>query len=69
MNTNVMTPPEIFCLYLCTVQLMIYLFVFSDAIGRIRVLSVKTALSTLCAGRLVDKLRCKLLFLTKLQYM
>ncbi|XP_022783503.1 dystrobrevin beta-like isoform X3 [Stylophora pistillata] len=29
----------------------------SDAIGRIRVLSVKTALSTLCAGRLVDKLR------------
>ncbi|CAH3107777.1 unnamed protein product, partial [Porites lobata] len=31
----------------------------SDAIGRIRVLSVKTALSTLCAGRLVDKLRCK----------
>ena len=45
---------------------MIHLFVFSDAIGRIRVLSVKTALSTLCAGRLVDKLRCKLLFLTKL---
>ncbi|XP_020608308.1 dystrobrevin beta-like [Orbicella faveolata] len=31
----------------------------SDAIGRIRVLSVKTALSTLCAGRLVDKLRFK----------
>ncbi|XP_015776507.1 PREDICTED: dystrobrevin beta-like [Acropora digitifera] len=29
----------------------------SDAIGRMRVLSVKTALSTLCAGRLVDKLR------------
>ena len=25
-------------------------------------LSVKTALSTLCAGRLVDKLRCKYLF-------
>lgn len=32
---------------------------YSDAIGRMRVLSVKTALSTLCAGRLVDKLRCK----------
>ncbi|XP_068700001.1 dystrobrevin beta-like isoform X2 [Montipora foliosa] len=29
----------------------------SDSIGRIRVLSVKTALSTMCAGRLVDKLR------------
>ncbi|XP_031553860.1 dystrobrevin beta-like [Actinia tenebrosa] len=29
----------------------------SDGIGRIRVLSVKTALSTLCYGRLVDKLR------------
>ena len=28
-------------------------------------LSVKTALSTLCAGRLIDKLRCKnFLFLT-----
>ena len=35
---------------------------FSDAIGRIRVLSVKTALSTLCAGRLVDKLRCKYVY-------
>ncbi|XP_032220916.1 dystrobrevin beta isoform X2 [Nematostella vectensis] len=29
----------------------------SDAIGRIRVLSVKTALSSMCYGRLVDKLR------------
>lgn len=38
---------------------MFFCFVVSDAIGRIRVLSVKTALSTLCAGRLVDKLRCK----------
>lgn len=42
---------------------MFFCFVVSDAIGRIRVLSVKTALSTLCAGRLVDKLRCKYLFL------
>ncbi|XP_057303270.1 dystrobrevin beta-like isoform X2 [Hydractinia symbiolongicarpus] len=29
----------------------------SDGIGRIRVLSVKTALSTLCEGRLIDKFR------------
>ena len=38
---------------------LLFLSHCSDAIGRIRVLSVKTALSTLCAGRLVDKLRCK----------
>ncbi|XP_066917537.1 uncharacterized protein [Clytia hemisphaerica] len=29
----------------------------SDGVGRIRVLSVKTALSTLCEGRMVDKFR------------
>ena len=30
-----------------------------DGIKKIRVLSVKTALSTLCEGRLIDKLRCR----------
>lgn len=54
---------EIFCLYNAIYDaVFFFVFVFSDAIGRIRVLSVKTALSTLCAGRLVDKLRCKYLF-------
>ena len=50
----------LFAVCSCFKVIMCLLFCFcSDAIGRIRVLSVKTALSTLCAGRLVDKLRCK----------
>jgi len=28
--------------------------------GRIRVLSIKVALVTMCSGKLMDKLRCKL---------
>jgi len=29
--------------------------------GRIRVLSIKVALATMCSGKLMDKLRCKLI--------
>lgn len=29
--------------------------------GRIRVLSIKIALATMCSGKLMDKLRCKLI--------
>lgn len=32
---------------------------FSDNVGKIRVFSIKVALATLCAGKLMDKLRCK----------
>lgn len=36
-------------------------FIFSnDNMGRIRVLSIKVALATMCSGKLMDKLRCKL---------
>lgn len=31
-----------------------------NASGKIRVFSIKVALATMCAGKLVDKLRCKL---------
>ena len=34
-------------------------FLFSHGHGRIRVFSVKVALSHLCSGKLIDKLRCK----------
>lgn len=30
-----------------------------NASGKIRVFSIKVALATMCAGKLVDKLRCK----------
>lgn len=32
----------------------------NDNSGKIRVFSIKVALATMCAGKLVDKLRCKL---------
>lgn len=35
------------------------MFFFSDNVGKIRVFSIKVALATLCAGKLMDKLRCK----------
>jgi hypothetical protein len=28
-------------------------------VGKIRVFSIKVALATMCAGKLMDKLRCK----------
>lgn len=31
----------------------------NDSSGKIKVFSIKVALATMCAGKLVDKLRCK----------
>jgi hypothetical protein len=36
---------------------------FSEGLGRIRVFSIKVALATMCAGKLMDKLRCELVFI------
>lgn len=36
-------------------------FSSNDTMGRIRVLSIKVALATMCSGKLMDKLRCKLI--------
>lgn len=56
------------CIYLILVLLInyklkeLYIFFFSnDTMGRIRVLSIKVALATMCSGKLMDKLRCKLI--------
>lgn len=43
----------------------IQLLCFSDNVGKIRVFSIKVALATLCAGKLMDKLRCKFCLTTK----
>ena len=32
---------------------------FRENVGRIRVFSIKVALATMCAGKLMDKLRCE----------
>jgi hypothetical protein len=32
-------------------------------VGKIRVFSIKVALATMCAGKLMDKLRCKYNFI------
>ena len=34
-------------------------FIFSEGTGRIRIMSVKVSLAIMCAGKLVDKLRCE----------
>lgn len=36
-----------------------------DNTGRMRVFSIKVALATMCAGKLVDKMRCKQIFFSK----
>lgn len=42
-------------------QLKVFHWYFRDGKGRLRVFSVKVSLSTLCSGKLMDKLRCKLM--------
>ena len=42
---------------------------FRENVGKIRVFSIKVALATMCAGKLMDKLRCKYLYYDKLMYL
>lgn len=41
------------------------ILIYSENNGRIKVLSIKVALATMCAGKLMDKLRCEYDFLEK----